>query len=233
LAILLLAGVYFVGVHRTNISDDTVAKNEDNSIGTRFDPNDGESVLVPSSSGNDPTKRVSTKSESISESKPSFETNSISLEPRSHVSGSEPYKNKKVMDTPGKVAAARNFAVSKIRGLASKCGDAGRFEMGFESIEQTHVLKWKKFPNAVKYHLYISDDDEILVDEFETELATSYALTKPLDAKKSYSWKVIITLANGKTMNVATQKFSSLDFLSVQNRTIHKTRALTRCSLAQ
>ena len=177
---------------------------------------------------------MSPNSVSDAKSKPSsIETNPISLEPRLHFSGSEPTKNKKVADNPGKVAGARNYAVSKIRGAASNCNDAGLFEMGFESIEQTHVLKWRKFPDAVKYHLYISDDDEVLIDEFETGQATSYALTKPLDQKKSYRWKVIITLANGKTMNVATQKFSSLDFLSVQNRTIHKTRALTRCSLAQ
>ena len=234
LAIFLLAGVYFVGVHRTNISDDIVAKNEENTNGNQFDPSGEEPVFVPSSLGKDPSERVSPNSESDAKSLPSSdETNPISLEPKLHVSSSESNKNKKVMDRTRKLAAARNYAVSATRGLPSRCGDAGRFEMGFENIEQTHVLKWKKFPNALKYHLYISDDDEILIDEFETELATSYSLTKPLDAKKSYSWKVIITLANGKTMNVATQKFSSLDFLSVQNGAIHKTRALTRCSLAQ
>jgi hypothetical protein len=156
-----------------------------------------------------------------------------SLEPKSRVSGPESGKNKKAGDIPGKVTVAANNAVSRIRGPASNCSDAGLFEMEFGSIDETHVLKWKKFPNAVKYHLYISDDDEILIDEFETEQATSYALTKPLDQKKSYRWKVIITLENGKTLSVAAQKFSAKYFLSVQNGANHKTRALTRCSITQ
>ena len=48
LAILLLAGIYFVGVHRTNISDVTVAKNEESTYGNQFDPSSEEPVLVPS-----------------------------------------------------------------------------------------------------------------------------------------------------------------------------------------
>jgi hypothetical protein len=224
LAILLLAGVYFVGVHRSIISDDTLAKNADNSIGNRFDPIGEEPVLAPTSSGKNPSESVSPKSESNSKSKPS------SIDP---IADSPKNKVEKVGDTPGKVSVARKYAVSKIRGLASNCSDAGLFEMEYWSIEETHILKWKKFPNAVKYHLYISDDDEILIDEFETEQATSYAFTKPLDQKKSYRWKVIITLANGKTMNVAAQKFSAQDFLSVENRINNKSRALTRCSINQ
>lgn len=220
LSIALLAGVYFVSVLRSNISDDTLAKNADNSIDRRMDPIDEGAILAPTSSG----KQTSESDSTYSESNP---------KPKLHVSRSEPSKNKKAGDTLGKVPVGKNAAVSTTRGLASGCSSSGQFEMEFGSIEQTYVLKWKKFPNAVKYHLYISDDDEILIDEFETEQATSYTLTKPLTQKKSYRWKVIITLANGKTMNVAAQNFSSHDFLSVQNGAIHKTRALTRCSTTQ
>lgn len=167
---------------------------------------------------------------SISENrKPGFS------EPKLHVPASESRKNKKAGNIPGRVAvaAAANKAVSQTRGHASHCSDAGLFEMEFGSIEKTLVLKWKEFPNAVKYHVYISDEDEMLIDEFETEKATSYTLTKPLDQKKSYRWKVIITLENGKTLNVAAQKFGAKDFNSMQRATKAKRRVETRCLISQ
>ena len=56
------------------------------------------------------------------------------------------------------------------------------------------VLKWKKVDGATGYHVYISDDDEILVDEYETD-QTSYVFKKPLDPEKNYIWKMVIELA--------------------------------------
>ena len=56
------------------------------------------------------------------------------------------------------------------------------------------ILKWEKVANAAKYHLYISDEEEILIDEFETSEATSYILKKTLVAGKIYKWKVIVDL---------------------------------------
>jgi hypothetical protein len=152
-----------------------------------------------------------------------------SLEPKEPYS--EAKRNKKADGIARRVAVptARNNGVSQTRGLASNCGDAGPFEMEFGNTKETHVLKWKNFPNAVKYHLYVSDEDEILVDEFETERATSYTLTKPLDPKKSYRWKVIITLENGKTVNVPAQEFTAKDFAIRQLATKAKRRVETRC----
>ena len=69
--------------------------------------------------------------------------------------------------------------ISSTRGGPSvlpKCAGAVTVEMATDSKGEAVTLKWKKVPNAAKYHLYISDDDEILIDEFETEQETSYVL---------------------------------------------------------
>lgn len=76
--------------------------------------------------------------------------------------------------------------ISSTRGAMSKCGIERTFEMHLGSAESDLELRWETVPNAAKYHLYISDDDEILIDEFETEIDTSYTLKKTLDPNKGY-----------------------------------------------
>lgn len=151
--------------------------------------------------------------------------------PKPRVSVSESRKNKKIdaATTGTGIVAAGNNAVSQTRGSVSKCGDAGMFEMEFGSLDEALLLKWKKYPGAVKYHVYVSDEDEILIDEFETEKATSYTLTKPLEQKKSYRWKVVITLENGTNLSVPSQKFGADDLVSTLRPTRAKRRVETRC----
>lgn len=103
--------------------------------------------------------------------------------------------------------------------------------MDLEYVEPDLVLRWQRVPNAVKYHLYISDDEEILIDEFETENSTSYLLKKQLNPKRSYIWKVIITLENGQVIAADSQKFTSEDIRSIQKRVSGiRQRSVTRCS---
>ncbi|MCW5958497.1 MAG: hypothetical protein KIT61_18100 [Pyrinomonadaceae bacterium] len=137
-------------------------------------------------------------------------------------------------DNRGAAARSVSGGVSSTRGAISKCGTERTFEMKLRYAETDLVLRWQRVPNAAKYHLYVSDDEEILIDEFETENATSYLLKKQLDPKKSYKWKVLITLENGQVIVADSQKFTSEDIRSVQDKVSSKRqRSVTRCSESQ
>jgi hypothetical protein len=122
-----------------------------------------------------------------------------------------------------------NANISSTRGAMSKCGAQRTLEMQLGSEDGDLVLRWESVPNAAKYHLYVSDDNEILVDEFETETGTSYTLKKTLDPNKAYRWKIIIALENGQTLSVDAQKFSVRDFQSNQKVRKSKAKSDTRC----
>ncbi len=126
-----------------------------------------------------------------------------------------------------------NANISSTRGAMSKCGAQRTFEMQLGSEDGDLVLKWESVPNAAKYHLYVSDDNEILIDEFETETGTSYTLKKTLDPDKAYKWKIIITLENGQTLSVDAQKLSARDFQSNQKVRKSKAKSETRCLASQ
>jgi hypothetical protein len=122
-----------------------------------------------------------------------------------------------------------NTNISSTRGATSKCGAQRKFEMQLGSEEGDLVLRWERVPNAAKYHIYVSDDDQILIDEFETETGTSYILKKMLDPNKDYRLKIVITLENGQTLSVDALKFSAGDFQSNQKVRKSKARSETRC----
>ena len=127
---------------------------------------------------------------------------------------------------------AEKTNISSTRGSSSvlpKCA-AVAVEMTTGSKGEAVTLKWKKVPNAAKYHLYISDDDEILVDEYETEQDTSYVLKKPLDPVKTYQWKVVITLEDGSTVIGDSQKFTIKNFQSNPKKSERKEKSDIRCS---
>lgn len=123
--------------------------------------------------------------------------------------------------------AGRNIAST--RGATEPCGVGGAIEVELGSNKSDILLRWKPVPKAAKYHLYVSDDNEILVDEFETDRATSYVLKKPLDPAKSYNWKIMITLESGQKLYAEARKFSAKDFQSYFSGNKSKTRSNTRC----
>ncbi len=96
--------------------------------------------------------------------------------------------------------------------------------------KENFVFKWKKIPKAAKYHLYISDDEEILIDEYETEAETIFVLKKQLDPLKTYKWKIIITLENGQTLPGPSNKFTVKDFQTKQMKPEKKQNSKIRCS---
>lgn len=123
--------------------------------------------------------------------------------------------------------------VSSTRGGAvgvPKCSELLPLDLATGVSNEGVLLKWKKVPNAAKYHIYISDEEEILVDEFETVQETTYALKKPLAPQKTYQWKVVITLEDGKTIIGDSQKFTVKDLQSNQKRSDRKKGNAIRCS---
>lgn len=124
----------------------------------------------------------------------------------------------------------RSENISATRGVAAKCSDNKSVEIEFSADKENFVFKWKAVPKATKYHLYISDDEEILIDEYETQNGTSFVLKKPLDPQKTYNWKIIVTLENGEQVVGDSQKFTTKDFQTNQKKVEKKRSADTRCS---
>lgn len=150
----------------------------------------------------------------------------------------EPQKN---LNSPLQANAGRNSArqipadkrdnISSTRGgLPADCSGEMMVETETGLSGEAVTLSWKKVPNAVKYHLYISDDEEILIDEYETERATTYTLKKPLDAAKTYRWKVVVTTEDGKTIVGDSQKFTVKSLPSKRGKSAKKEKQPVRCS---
>lgn len=131
--------------------------------------------------------------------------------------------------TQEKPSQKENIALTR-GGEAPKCGNRQAIELAVEKGDEKVVLKWKKVPNAAKYHLYVSDDEEILIDEYETEQETSYVLRKPLDPIKIYRWKVIITLENGNTVVGDSQKFTVEDIQQNLKKSEKNKKSVVRCT---
>lgn len=123
-----------------------------------------------------------------------------------------------------------NETISSTRGVSAKCGENKTVEIEFSTDKENVVFKWKAVPKATKYHLYISDDEEILIDEVETESQISYTLKKSLDPAKTYKWKIIVTTKDGKTIVGNSNKFTIKGLQLNQNKPERKKLQQIRCS---
>lgn len=156
-------------------------------------------------------------------------TESSKPNPRKERTGSSAQfdSNQQSNETSG---TERKENVALTRGATLKCSEENSFGMEFGAISDAILLKWKAIPNAAKYHLYISDDEEILVAEFETETATSFLLKKPLDSAKNYKWKIIVTLENEQTIIGSSLKFTQADIQNNQMKRESGSKEQIRCS---
>lgn len=130
------------------------------------------------------------------------------------------------------ILAGKRDTISSTRGgvLPADCSSETSVETEIGLSGEAVTLKWKKIPNAVKYHLYISDDEEILIDEYETEQETSYTVKKSLDAAKTYNWKVVVTTDDGKTIVGDSRKFTVKSLQFNRNKSEKKEKQQIRCS---
>jgi HAMP domain-containing protein len=129
----------------------------------------------------------------------------------------------------GNLLQKENIALTR-GGATPKCGAPTAINLAVETSGEKVVLKWIKVPNAAKYHLYVSDDEEILIDEYETTEGTSYALTKPIDPAKTYQWKVVITLENGNTVIGDSQKFTVKEIQQNLKKSEKNKKFFVRCT---
>ncbi len=137
--------------------------------------------------------------------------------------------NPRTARTNNLAPTAVNRDIAQTRGGSEPCSAGRTIEMGLGSSKADFLFRWKRVPKAAKYHVYVSDSDEILVDEFETELETSYVMTKPLDPTKSYKWKIVITLESGEKLYADAQKFSVKNSKSHFSGHRSKASSDTRC----
>ena len=177
-------------------------------------PTEGENAPQPNSkSDNSANKRTVT--ETITRKENSYASSGKNLKRNSD--NKDHVGNKKVISTT--------------RGAADEnCSKEASVVMEMGTNAETVRLRWRKIPNAVKYHLYVSDDEEILVEEYETERETIYVLKKPLDPAKTYKWKIVITLENGQTIVGDAQKFTVKDLRSDQEIGKRQKKSHVRCS---
>jgi hypothetical protein len=154
-----------------------------------------------------------------------LEVKSVRPKQNTKIASSNDFKAKTQENMPQK----ENIVLTR-GGKSQKCGEHPMIDFAAEKSDENVVLKWKKIPNAAKYHLYVSDDEEILVDEFESAEATSYVLKKPLDLLKTYKWKIVVTLENGETVVSNSQKFTVKDLRSDQKKSKRKEKSEIRCS---
>lgn len=146
---------------------------------------------------------------------------------------SSPAPNTSVKISRSVIPNAKKETISATRGGASSvapCSEELTLTTTGEAENGTITLKWKKVAKAAKYHLYVSDDDEILLDEFESTSETIYVLRKPLDPQKTYRWKVVVTLEDGKTIVGSSQKFTAKDLKFNQMKINKKRNFDVRCS---
>ena len=129
-----------------------------------------------------------------------------------------------------KVLNQKKENIALTRGGSVNCENEDLVEMEFVSNKEAVTFRWKKVPSALKYHLYVSDEEEILIDEFETERETSYTLKKSLDAAKTYKWKVVVTTEDGKTIVGDSQKFTIKGLQLNRNKSEKKVKQQIRCS---
>lgn len=212
-AVLLLAGIYFVGVQGLNSSGDIVVRSNEPPIETVFEVKPEGSVAGTRSVERDQAATKPTIQTEVTTTTSKLKTSQVTT--------------RKVAI---KVPEVRN---SETRGKLP-CG--GQRSVGLEArlTETGLLLRWNKVRGTVKLNVYLSDLDEKLIDHFETVDETSHVVSAKLDSETVYSLRLIVTLESGEKIVSESQNFRVGDLpnkaksngaVSVQR----KTAATVRC----
>ncbi|MBK9437660.1 MAG: hypothetical protein IPN51_06660 [Chloracidobacterium sp.] len=174
-AILLAAGIYFVGTDQFGSFETSVVKNENNTDGLA----QAKEIIskAPNEKGTLPLNVVAAPEK-----------------------GSGPlHSSKKTSQPKVKGATTREPKVqnAETRGNENPCLDGAMINLESNSDGKEVFLKWNAVKGAQSYAIYISDLDENLIDQFESKSLTNYRSKVKLDPAKPYRWKLIITLKNG------------------------------------
>ncbi|MBX3298518.1 MAG: hypothetical protein KF736_03515 [Acidobacteria bacterium] len=177
-AILLLAGIYFVGVQKFTTSN-TVAKSENNAVTNELNP-------VPDS--------VANQANHEKEQLPIKSLDVPSRDSRPKLPLTKTDQRKKA----GVTASGPKLQNAETRGSENPCSRGATISLESKADGKEVFLKWNSVKGAESYDIYISDLDENMIDHFESKSQTHYRSAVRLDPAKSYRWKLIITLKNGK-----------------------------------
>lgn len=239
---LLFTAFFWINSAQSSLAEREVAENfevkEKQTVPTLNGGNQNTSPALASSNGGDlssPSQKVESKLPISGNDKVGSRSSSrnVSGQNLPIASNEQPKAVSNIAIKKSDVSDSTKTNVSSTRGGSAslpKCSDLQPLDLATGMSNEAILLKWKKVPNAAKYHIYVSDDDEILVDEFETDQETSYALKKPLAPQKTYQWKVVVTLEDGKTIIGDSQKFTVKDLQSNQKKPGRKESSIVRCS---
>ena len=174
-AILLAAGIYFVGTGRFGSFETSVVKNENNTDGL----NQANEKLSKTPSEKEPLPRngVTAPDKGSGPVRPSKKTNQPTVK-------GEGSREPKVQN-------------AETRGNENPCLEGATINLESNSDGKEVFLKWNAVKGAQSYAIYISDLDENLIDQFVSKSQTNYRSKVRLDPVKPYRWKLIITLKNG------------------------------------
>jgi len=186
-AILLAAGIYFVGTDQFGSFETSVVKNENNTDGLA----QAKEIIskAPNEKGTLPLNVVAAPEK-----------------------GSGPlHSSKKTSQPKVKGATTREPKVqnAETRGTENPCLDGAMINLESNSNGKEVFLKWNAVKGAQSYAIYISDLDENLIDQFESKSLTNYRSKVKLDPAKPYRWKLIITLKNGNKIVGPSQVITS------------------------
>lgn len=130
--------------------------------------------------------------------------------------------------------AIKSLNRSETRGSGTPCGENSTVGLEISAIESGVRINWGKVTGAMSYTLYLSDLDEKLIDQFESESETSYITIARLDPETTYKWKLVVTLKGGRTILATSRNFRLGDLKENEGgRNIvlrKKTAASVRCT---
>ncbi|MGB7070574.1 MAG: hypothetical protein WBD22_13855 [Pyrinomonadaceae bacterium] len=117
-------------------------------------------------------------------------------------------KTEKPKGKPLQVPASSTRVETQTRSVDGPCGFNESISLETSVSDDGIRLTWNKVTHAAKYSVYISDLEEKLVDQFETDDETSYVSGAKFERDIVYKWRLIITLKSGETIIGDSQNFS-------------------------
>ena len=191
-AVLLVAGIYFVGVYRFSTFETTVAKSENVTGRDGLNP-------VVETTATTPTPLIENEQLPIkSVSRPDNDAD------RRRSSKKNDQRN--IIGVAVREPKVRNV---ETRGNENPCSGGATINLESNSDGKEVFLKWNAVKGAQSYAIYISDLDENLIDHFESKSQTNYRSNLRFEPSKSYRWKLIILMKNGKKIVGPPQVLSS------------------------
>ena len=180
-AVLLVAGLYFVGVYRFSTLETTVARSEERPAGGELNP-----VVETTEIASTPLIE-----------KEQFPIKTV-IQPDNGTG--RKLSSKKYEQKTGTKVIARELRVqnAETRGSENPCSGGATINLESNSDGKEVFLKWNAVKGAQSYAIYISDLDENLIDHFESKSQTNYRTNLRFEPSKSYRWKLIIMMKNGK-----------------------------------